>query len=122
MLLPETPPAMSRRICSSEVEVRNCLEFSVGPLPPAAARPWPGGAVVGEQPFPQASQGHGKHDHVQGVKAQQGRLACSRRSSQAKPASMAKNHTVASATRPLRSSPPTRTEGRIAGRRRDLWL
>src|SRR6266536_1461256 len=32
MLLPETPPAMSRRICSSDVEVRNCLEFRVGPL------------------------------------------------------------------------------------------
>src|SRR6266545_447609 len=40
-------------------------------------------------------------------------LAWSRRSSHAKPASMPKNQTVASATRPLRSSPPSRVTIRL---------
>jgi len=50
--VPEMPPAISRRICSSEVEVRNCLEPSVGASPPEAARPWQEEQLLANSPSP----------------------------------------------------------------------
>ena len=57
MLVPETPPAISSRICSSEVEVRNCLALRVGARAAGGGAAVAGGAVVGEQPVPKTRVG-----------------------------------------------------------------